>query len=416
MKTLATLFSIFVLTTTWSQQWYPIQVPTTEKLNEICFVNNTVGYIVGDATTLLKTIDGGENWTLLNHSGLSNNAFSHRLIDVKFVSELVGFVVLKDDNDGVYKTMDGGLTWTPAANSGSNMCYKSAVYLNSEDDYFVGGAGCFQSGQIDHFTSPNWTISTVNYETFDPNDFVVEMDFNSGIGIAALNSQSCLRSTDNGATWNPIQVTIEQNRRLTSVFFASADTVFMGYEDPILYGFGFYMSTDAGLTWSIQSTIGFFYPAARGFTKANNGDLYAGGIAVNDSGLMFESTDGTNWTETNVTHPINDVASYGNDITFGVGDSGYVIVNTPFVGNVGIESLDEWSAIEMYPNPASNFVQIKNPTGIDLRLEIVSLRGEVLMRDLDGADGTKIDISGLASGVYYVRSSDGKLAVKVVKM
>ena len=145
MKIVLVLFAALFLT--WNgnaQLWYEVSVPTGYNLNAIDFPSNTVGYIVGDSTTILKTTDGGITWQEVNHSGLFNSNFSHEIVDIDFVDEVTGFIAILNDNEGVYKTSDGGLTWTPAANNMSNMCYKSSVYANSGDDYFVGGAGCFQ--------------------------------------------------------------------------------------------------------------------------------------------------------------------------------------------------------------------------------------------------------------------------------
>ena len=381
-------------------------MPTTGKLNAIDFASATVGYIVGDSTTLLKTVDGGLNWTVVNHSGLSTSSFSHRLVDVKFIDEQIGFVVLEDDNDGAFKTIDGGLTWTPASNSGSNLCFKHSVYVNSETDYFVGGAGCFQSAQVDHYSNGAWSISTINYETFNPDDYVTEMDFHTNVGLAALNGQYFLRTVDGGATWDSIPSQLNTDRKLTSVMFVSADTVYAGYEQDILPGFGFLISTDAGLTWSVQSTTGFFYPAARSFMQSNNGNLYAGGIAVNDFGIIFASTDGVTWTEETVDYPLNDMAGYGNDVAFAVGDSGYVITNLT-TGTLGLSDGAETLDINVYPNPTHDLLYVESESGTPAFYNLLNLQGQVVLRGIDAGDASAVDLSHLPAGVYFLKPADG---------
>ena len=49
-------------TTTWNQ----VTVPTTNALYDISFPTPTIGYIGGDTGTLLKTVDGGQNWTSIS--------------------------------------------------------------------------------------------------------------------------------------------------------------------------------------------------------------------------------------------------------------------------------------------------------------------------------------------------------------
>ncbi|MDX2360326.1 MAG: T9SS type A sorting domain-containing protein [Crocinitomicaceae bacterium] len=405
MKITLVLLNIFFCTTLVTAQWYDVPVFSNDKLNEIDFPSNSVGYIVGDSTTIFKTTNGGESWFELIHSGLPNNAFSHQIVDVKFVDEQIGFIAILNDNDGVYKTVDGGLNWFPASNSGSNMCYKSSLFVNSEDNYFIGGAGCFQSGQIDHFSSSSWSSSIVNYESFNPDEYIVEMDFNGNVGIAVMNGQSFLRSVDNGATWDEIPSMFTGDRKLTSVMFASADTVFAGYEEPILPGFGFLISTDAGLTWQNQSTIGFFYPAARGFAKSASGDLYAGGIGVNDFGIIFESDDWLNWSETIVDHALNGMGGY-DEVMFAVGDNGYVIVNALF-GGVGVEELNS-NQLNIYPNPTKGVFTVERADTEPLILEVVDVYGNQLESLIEFTSlKLELDITHLPDGVYFIHTSNG---------
>lgn len=408
MKALLIGICLCVLGTAWSQStWYEISTPTTNKLKAIDFVNSSVGYIVGDSTTILKTIDGGETWIELNHSGISTNTWSQDLVDVDFVTELVGFTTLIDDNDGVYKTVDGGMTWTPAWTSGSNMCFKSCAYVTNETDFFVGGAGCFQSAQIEHFQNSVWNVSTVNYETFNPGEYVVEMDFQNNIGLAALHGRFMLRSGDNGVTWDSLPELFPSNNSnvvLTSVMFSSADTVFAGYEYPNIPGDGFLMSTDAGITWTNQASTSFLSPAARDFTKASNFDLYAGGVTIGDMGIIFESTDGTNWTETSVLKPINGIDSYGIDVTFAVGDSGFVVANVP-PGNIGLEEDDILNSTTIYPNPTKDNITIKNESVEAVVYNLLTADGRVVIGNIEVKKKKTIDLSEIPAGVYYLKSS-----------
>lgn len=420
MKALLIGICLCVLTTAWSQStWHEISTPTGNKLNAINFASSSIGYIVGDSTTILKTTDGGETWVELNHSGLSISTWSHKIVDVDFVNELIGFITMVDDNIGVYKTVDGGLTWIPASNTGSNMCYKSCAFVTSENDYFVGGAGCFQSGQINHFESSVWNISTVNYETFNPGEYVVEMDFQNNIGLAALHGRYMLRSTDDGVTWDSLPAMFPSNNSnvvLTSVMFSSVDTVFAGYEYPTLPGTGFLMSVDAGLTWTNISMPSFISPAARDFTKAANNDIYAGGVTTNNTGVIFESTDGINWTETLVLKAINGTDSYGNDVTFAVGDDGYVLSNVA-PGNIGLNESALLTSVTIYPNPSANSITIEVDSEETVVYNLVTTEGRIVIGNIEVSKEKTIDLSEVPAGVYYLKSSTEIYAAvhKVVK-
>ena len=420
MKALLIGICLCVISTAWSQStWYEISTPTSNKLRAIDFVNSSVGYIVGDSTTILKTTDGGATWIDLNHSGISTNNWSQDLVDVDFVDELVGFVTLLNDNYGIYKTVDGGMTWTPSSNSMSNMCYKSCTYVTNENNYFVGGAGCFQSGQIDYFQNSAWDVSIVNYETFNPDEYVVEMDFYDypffTVGLAAMNGRYMLRSINGGYAWDSLPALLSPDRVFTSVMFSSADTVYAGYEGPASTpGFGFLMSIDAGLTWTNLNTQGFLYPAARDFAKASNNDVYAGGVTFGDMGIIFESTDGTNWTETPILKAINGIDSYGFDVTFAVGDSGYVVSNVP-AENIGLGENESFNPITVYPNPTSDFITIENESEEELIYNLVNSHGRIVIRNITLNKQTTIDVSEIPAGIYHLKST-GDLSLRVYKV
>jgi photosystem II stability/assembly factor-like uncharacterized protein len=418
MKTLLIAFFALTANLLIAQQWFDVSVPTDKKLNDIDFPTSTTGYIVGDSTTILKTIDGGENWVELNHIGLSSSTFSHQIVDVDFVDEQVGFVTILSDNNGVYKTIDGGINWIPAGNSGSNMCYKGCTYVTDEDNYFVGGAGCFQSGQIDKYENSTWSISTVNYETFDPGQYVKDIDFNNGIGIAVMHGTYFLRSVDDGVTWDSIPSTLPNSAFLTSVMFASADTVYGGYDDGNGSGFALLMSTDAGLTWGPDNNVGLFiYPSFLALGKANNGDVYTGGASWANAGIIFETSDGNNWSMGSVNQPINGIASYGEDVTFAVGDSGYVVVNTD-LASLGLNDKDYFYPITIYPNPTSDFIAIENEFNKNVVYNLVNLNGQVVIADIVATNGVTVDISQLETGIYYLKPMDKQFNTthKIVKI
>jgi len=77
------------------------------------FVNDTLGYAVGCSGIMLKTIDGGTNWEILNWSGSGNVRVMIK--DVDFVSANEGWIVGENttvDSYGfIMHTIDGGKSW-----------------------------------------------------------------------------------------------------------------------------------------------------------------------------------------------------------------------------------------------------------------------------------------------------------------
>lgn len=76
-------------------------------LNSLFFLDNQLGWSVGEYGTVLHTKDGGKNWAK------QNCGTEHSLMDVQFIryeGNLWGFAVGLDST--ILKTMDGGQTWT----------------------------------------------------------------------------------------------------------------------------------------------------------------------------------------------------------------------------------------------------------------------------------------------------------------
>jgi photosystem II stability/assembly factor-like uncharacterized protein len=91
---------------------------TTENLYGVSFVNNDVGYAVGDKGTVLKITNGstGLTWTKISKgaSGINFNAAGFQDNGVKGIA--VG------DAGVIYRTLDGGVNWTSMASpTGQNL-------------------------------------------------------------------------------------------------------------------------------------------------------------------------------------------------------------------------------------------------------------------------------------------------------
>jgi len=81
-------------------------------LNDICFVSPELGWAVGDRGVILKTIDGGANWTLCATPSDAN------LLAVSFFDANYGLAVggrvastTRGGQGVVLRTIDGGTTW-----------------------------------------------------------------------------------------------------------------------------------------------------------------------------------------------------------------------------------------------------------------------------------------------------------------
>ena len=99
----------------FGQSWIFSSLSFPYNLNDVYFINDSVGFAVGDNGVILSSNDGGDNWVVVS-SGTTNN-----LVDILFYNDTVGYICSKDDgnpNNGgngvggtLLKTNDGGNTW-----------------------------------------------------------------------------------------------------------------------------------------------------------------------------------------------------------------------------------------------------------------------------------------------------------------
>lgn len=401
MKKQFTIIALIFSTISLAQTWTQINVPTSENLNDIEFASSTVGYISGDNQTLLKTTDGGENWSVLSHTGITSS-FPYHIGDLEFVSEMVGFCNVTNTGS-TYKTIDGGLNWTLVDDMElGNFCYRGSIYAINENQVFLGGAGCFQSAMIKEFDNGTWSEKSDQLENFDASEMVLELDFLGQLGLAATNSKYMLRSTDSGQNWDTIPVDLTGN--LTSVVIVDNQLAYAGY-DEAGSGFGILKSTDGGITWLEDfNSATFFYPSYLAVAVSANGDVYSSAYSTGSSTpLMFESEDGTNWMYENVDEVVNSIDSYGQDVVFGVGENGYVITNTDF-GTLNQVELDSKLNIQVFPNPASETITVTSYEKLDEMPVLLSLQGKkVDVPTYANQLQYELNISKLSPGMYVLQ-------------
>lgn len=228
--------------------WFPQNSGITSALYDIYFVNDTMGWAVGDNETILKTVNGGEIWYPQTISDLYD-----ALSSVYFADENHGWVV-ETHYGRIHRTTNSGLTWTTIKPDGS-LDFGALQFMDKDF---------------------GWCVQ--NYDA-----------------VSDETDTACvLNSTDGGLTWLR-KLTVTPDVHFGSVFFLDSLTGWAAgsYDSAVAITTGtVYKTTDSGETWEMQ-TDSLEIPVY----DIQFMDDSTGWIVGNAPGLIAKSTDGgATWT------------------------------------------------------------------------------------------------------------------------
>ncbi len=274
--------------------FYTIQFPTADT-----------GYISGSSGTVLKTTDGGANWSSVSIPNITTN-----FLALYFVSGSQGYVAGGNPNK-IYTTTDGGANWTDAGSGGSIAQINSIFFPTPQIGYFasntsvirrtLNGGTSWQSATVP--TTANYT--GIHFPT-------------AGTGYAVGSNSALLTSADTGLTWTAM--TSPVTATFTSVHFPTPTT-------------GYAVGTGGVILKYTPATGWVAQTSNTGSSLRSVYFLSAGkGFAVGDGGTIVSTVDGgTTWTvnTSGVTTTLRGVFVAPTGRPFAAGFSNVVLRYTP---------------------------------------------------------------------------------------
>lgn len=299
------LIAGFFYNVNYSQiKWQKQTSGVTSLLAYVDFININKGLVVGDSGIILRTTDGGKNWTKINTS------FPNDLSSVVFASENVAFA--SGSNGLIIKSIDGGLTWTSLNTSQSNVLY-SVNSIDGSVGYSTGMNGIIIK-TIDGGVTWNYVGSS------DSHSYHVAMIDNNTVFISGRDG-TLFKSINGGNSWN--YCSINTYNLLAYVnFFDSQYGIVVGDYGTI------FKTTDGGNTWIQKNANTSLYLNNVQFLDTNTA------YVVGFNGLILKSTDkGETWNNDNsgVTDRLISISFPSKDIGYAVGLNGTILKlkNTP---------------------------------------------------------------------------------------
>jgi photosystem II stability/assembly factor-like uncharacterized protein len=369
--------------------------------HSIKFQNDQIAMLVGENGAILKTIDGGRNWTEQS-SGVTNILYGNAYADQNNAFSV-------GENGLILKTTDGGDSWT-IINAGVTDHLKKVVVVNSSTVVVCGENGTILTS---HDLGGTWnnntgiTTNNLNYVTSigtalyivganstvlksnDGGDSWSTIAFNFGpmnfeaIGGTDENNftvvgdgYTLLRTTNGGSSWLGVginQGTINLN---DIVFFNATDGVIVGNQGLVLN------TRDGGNSWQISDLqtisagayiLNFMSVA---FSSLTNG------ITVGENGTHYFSTDGgATWSD--------------------------VLPPAP-KQNYNAQKKTTVKLNQNYPNPfnPSTIISYDLPASSSVSLRVYDMLGKEIKTLVNGYQSAgsyniRFDGSNLSSGIYF---------------
>ncbi|MDO8737310.1 MAG: YCF48-related protein [Thermoleophilia bacterium] len=271
--------------------------PTVQgnNINAMSFIDASNGWAVGGGGSVMKTTNGGTNWTVQTPSAFATPAYTCHgtnigsgcaLRGVSFISASVGWAV--GDYASIWKTSDGGTTWT---------------------DQHINITPAFSPP---YDTSPP-TFRAVHF--FDANNGVTVGD-----GFTFYTSNG-------GATWAKGNGTGTSN--LSSVQMLNTTTAVAVGSSGVVY-----KTINGGVNWTAKTSNTTANLSAVAFSGSSNG--YA--VGGDASGRILRTTDGgETWTPNTASGPISTV------LTSVALPGGTNLVTTGSGGNIRKNAVNIWA-------------------------------------------------------------------------
>ena len=222
------------------------------RINVVAFhpTNPDKFYIGAPSGGMWQTADGGTTWTTHTDT-IPTLGVSAIVVDYANPEKILIGTGDRDAGDapgmGVFKSMDGGLTWTPSKTGMNNKTVGRIIQHPTDSQIFLAatGGGVYRStdGGATWVNTKSGGFQDIQFKPDDPNT------------VYAIAGPSFFRSTNNGVSFSQITSGLTGGQRgVVAVTSANPNYVYFLQSDNSSGFQSLSRSTDAGLTFTTRST------------------------------------------------------------------------------------------------------------------------------------------------------------------
>lgn len=227
--------------------WSKLELGVTQWLRDIVFINERIGWAVGDSGTILHTINGGDSWRqqAFPFDQLPEyNDWEEQLYAVEFIDSITGLICCKNS---IFKTTDGGETWNIkySKNLNSGRFY-DIEFLNGEIGFTVGGFWAEGNSILLKTADGGETWDDIT-PVPSPTLTCISIVDQRKIWICGIGS-TLFFSADSGANWIRKELSSSLSAYFSSIQFISDKIGWLGGDHNSLYSNRLLRTIDGGET------------------------------------------------------------------------------------------------------------------------------------------------------------------------
>ncbi len=276
-------------------------LPQGNTLNSVFFVDTLNGFAGGNCGTLLRTTNGGLNWSFISLEGNPD------IISIYFVNPNTGYAV---GGGLILKTTNTGLSWFIASNI-SSILY-NIYFINDNTGFVCGGLPNLMQVFKTTDAGTTWILNFSNNGSYLSSIFFI--DENSGFSVG---NNVLLKTTNSGVNW--LQQSFPEAYLPRDIHFINTNTGFVTTSSSgrIL------KTTNGGLNWvsKYQLKTGTLYDVC--FVDQNTG------YCCGDGPYIVKTTNsGDNWIAMINGYGGRAIYFINNQVGFCVGSSGSILKTT----------------------------------------------------------------------------------------
>ncbi len=291
MKIFVFIFLLLMFFSNSNAQWQKQIVDTKASLRGLSVVSDKIIWASGTGGTVLRSIDGGKNWSIIKVPDAEKLDFR----DIEAFDADTAYILSigTGESSRIYKTTDGGKSW-------------KLQFKNTNEKAFF--------------------------------DAIAFWDKTHGMAMSdPVNGKFLLIETTDGETWKPLNTAQMPKAKDGEAAFAASGTCLItnGKNNVFLISGGtdarVFRSNDRGKTWSVSDT-----PITKGTAGSGifsiamfdelNGGIVGGNYEKPDetgNNLAFTNDGGKNWTLAKGLNGYRSGIAYVKNLfLFGVGSSG----------------------------------------------------------------------------------------------